>query len=148
MIKLANSNYTRIRFGSGPLTAEKLNRMVDNMDYLYERMARGGYYVNGFNKDTSVRIQGFVAYATTNINNVSRWNNVYFTRPFTTGCIPVITNGHYYTEALIHSIGFKGLNGGVWPTNMGFRLEVFAPTTEYGDEWRGEHIYPIIALGY
>lgn len=147
-MKLANSNYTRIRFGSGPLSAEKLNRMVDNMDHMYDKMVRGGYYVNGFNKDTSVRIQGFTATPITTINNVSRFSNIYFPVPFTSGCIPVITYGHYFTEAIIHSVGFKGIEGGIWPGNSGFRMEVYATTTEHGDEWRGSHTYSILALGY
>lgn len=135
-------------FGTGPLATEKMNTLVSNVDFLYDKMVRGGYYVNSFNKDTSVRIQGFLTQATTNINNVSRFNNCYWPKPFTSGCIPVISYSHYFTEAIIHSVGFKGIGGGIFPDNIGFRMEVFATTTEYGDEWRGTHWYAITGLGY
>lgn len=130
------------------MDVDKLNRLVDNVDYLFDKMVRGGYYVNGFNKDTSVRVQGFLAQIQTNINQVSRFSNCYWPKPFTAGCIPVISFSHYFTEAIIHSVGFRGINGGVFPDNIGFRMEVYAPKTEHGDEWRGTHWYAITGLGY
>jgi hypothetical protein len=148
VIQLGSGNFTRITFGAGPLSAEKLNGLVDNTNFLYDKMVRGGYYVNGFNKETSVRIQGMLVSINNNINNVSRFSNVYWPKPFTAGCIPVITYSHYFTEAIIHNVGIRGIGGGIFPDNVGFRMEVFAPKTEYGDEWRGTHWYPVIGLGY
>ena len=145
---MGSGNFTRITFGAGPLSAEKLNGLVDNTNYLYDKMVRGGYYVNGFNKETSVRMQCMLVSINNNINNVSRFSNVYWPKPFTSGCIPAITYSHYFTEAIIHSVGIKGIGGGIFPDNVGFRMEVFAPKTEYGDEWRGTHWYPVIGMGY
>ena len=145
---MASANYTRMSFGSGPLASDKMNRLVDNVDYLYDRMMRGGYYVHSFNKETSLRVQGMLVSINNNINNVSRFSNVYWPKPFTAGCIPVITYSHYFTEAIIHNVGIKNINGGIFPDNVGFRMEVFAPKTEYGDEWRGTHWFPVIGLGF
>lgn len=145
---MANAVYKRLSFGAGPLTAEKLNSLVNNTDYLYDRMMRGYVSVNGINRDTNVRLQGFMCQITNNINNVSRFSNVYWPKPFAAGCIPIITYGHYFTEAIIHNVGFKHINGSIFPDNTGFRIEVFAPKTEYGDEWRGNHWFSVMGLGW
>lgn len=147
MIPLANS-YKRISWGNGPVTADKLNAMVQNTDYLYERMMRGHVEVSGLVVDKNVRIQGILVAIQNNINGVSRFSNVYWPKPFTPGCIPIITYGHYFTEAIIHSVGFKNINGTMFPSSTGFRMEVFAPTSEYGDEFRGQHLYSCMGLGF
>ena len=148
MSLLSNATFKNLSFGPGPLTAEKLNALADNTKYLFDKMMVGYMSVNGITRDTNIRMQGFLCQPATSINNVSRYSNVYWPRPFAVGCWPVITYGHYFTEAIIHSVGFKHINGSIFPDNVGFRMEVFAPTTEYGDEWRGSHWYGVIGLGW
>lgn len=148
MVSLLASVYKRLEFGPGPMTTEKLNALAGNVDFLFDRMLRGYVNVAGIARDTNIRIQGFLCQASTSLNNVSRYSNVYWPKPFGAGCIPVITYGHYFTEALIHSVGFKHISGGHLPDNVGFRIEVFAPKTEYGEEWRGTHWYACMGLGW
>ncbi len=148
MNHLSSANFKRITFGTGPLAAEKLNALQGNTEYLFDRMLRGYVATDGLNRDTNIRIQGFICQATTSLNNVSRYSNVYWPKPFAAGCRPIMTTGHFFTEALIHSVGFRHIAGGVFPDNAGFRIEVFAPTTEYGDEWRGTHWYSVMGLGW
>lgn len=145
---MSSANFVRTSFGAGPLSADKLQRLANNVEFLYDKMVRGGYYVHAFKKDESVRVQGFLVQASNNINNLSRYSNCYWPKPFMAGCIPVMSYGHYFTEAIIHSVGFKSIGGGLYPDHMGFRIEVYAPTTIHGDEWRGEHWFSIIGLGY
>lgn len=142
------NNYTRVTWGNGPVTAEQLNKMVENTDYLYERMMRGTFLVSGIFKDANLRIQGVVTSVTNNINGVSMYSNVYWPKPFSPGCDPVCAVSHYFTEAIIHSVGLRNMNGGLRPTNQGFRIETYAATTEHGDERRGSHEYAVIGLGW
>ena len=142
------ANYTRIKWGNGPVTAEKLNQMVANTDYLYDRMMRGTYQVGGIFKDANLVVQGVICSVTNNINGLSMFSNVYWPKPFSPGCDPVCGVSHYFTEAIIHNIGLRGMEGGVRPTNMGFRIETYAGKTEHGDERRGTHEYSVLALGW
>lgn len=140
--------YRRLSWGSGPVTAEKLNQMVENSDFLYEKMMRGHFAHLGLMKDTNLRIQGMDVIVPQQINNVSRFANAYWPKPFSPGCKPIITNGHYFTEKVIHSVGIRNISGGLFPDNAGFRMEVYAGDAGYGSEWAGDHWYPVIALGW
>jgi hypothetical protein len=140
--------YRRINWGAGPVTAEKLNAMVENIDYVNERMLTGHWETFGMQKETNLRVQGMRVWPQQQINNVSRFANAYWPKPFSPGCSPIIVAGHYYTEKVIHSIGIKNINGSEFADNAGFRLEVYAGDSGYGSEWAGGHSYGVIALGW
>lgn len=122
--------------------------MVENSDYVYEKMVQGNWDVFGMQKTTNLRVQGMITWPVTQINNVSRFCNAYWPKPFSPGCTPIIIPGHYYTEKVIHSIGIKNINGTEFPDNAGFRIEVYAGDNGFGPEWAGGHSYPVIGFGW
>lgn len=142
------TSYRRLSWGSGPITAEKLNAMVENSDFLYERMMRGHWTMWGVTKETNLRIQGIVMSVPDQINNVSRFVNAYWPKPFTPGCSPIISTGLYYTDKIGVFTGIRNISGGPFPDNAGFRLEMFGHDFGYGSELAGEKWVPCLGLGY
>lgn len=73
-----------------PLDTNKLNTMVSNSRYLFERAAKLYYNAYGTNKDTGIKIAcGAATIPPTTGNGISV--NTYFGSFFTPGCQPVIT---------------------------------------------------------
>lgn len=142
------ANYRRLSWGAGPITSEKLNAMVENTDFLYERMMRGNWTMFGIQKETNLRMQGIVMMVPEQINNVSRFVNAYWPKPFQPGCSPIIVHGHYFTEKIIVSVGIRNINGGVFPDHAGFRMEAYAGDAGYGSEWAGTHWFPVLGFGW
>lgn len=52
--------YERISFGAGALTAQQLNKLVSNMDFLHDRMIEGHYFVNEHQKENGLRINSAI----------------------------------------------------------------------------------------
>lgn len=142
------ATYRRISWGSGVITAEKLNTMVENSDYLYERMLRGNYDHMFLQKDSNLKINAMTCGFPNHINNVSRYMHAYWAKPFAPGCSPIIATSHYFTEKIIVSVGIRNINGGPFPDNAGFRVEAYAGDEGYGSEWAGEHWIGVVALGW
>lgn len=140
--------YRRLSWGSGPVTAEALNQMVENSDFLYERMMRGHYDHMGLQKETGIRVNALTMGFTTQINNVSRFSNAYWAKPFSPGCSPIIAASHYFSEKIVVSFGIRNIGGGPFPDNAGFRIEMFAGDVGYGSEWAGEHWLALVGVGW
>lgn len=122
--------------------------MVENTDFLYERMLRGHFNHLGLLKDTNLRVQGMVVGFPNQINNVSRFIHAYWAKPFSPGCSPIMAASHYFTEKIVVSYGIRNISGSPFPDNAGFRVEMFAGDVGYGSEWAGDHWVSVIGLGW
>lgn len=145
--------YERISFGAGALTAQQLNKLVSNMDFLHDRMIEGHYFVNEHQKENGLRINSAITGVAKPLNDKVRYADIFWPRPFLTGCKPVITTGHYFTKMMPVTIGLHAVNGELWPDNRGVRVEVglqtdtglFATSPKWGNE---PTVFSLIALGW
>ena len=145
------ANYTRLRFGNGAVSAEKLNAMIGNMDYLYENMVRGYWNVFLTPKETNLRVEGMLVSPYNYIDAVRRTALIYWPKPFSPGCSPIITNSHYMNLSYVHAVAMSAIDGTAIPNNIGFlfrAVSIFPATSEYGEQWVGDHWFPVIGLGY
>lgn len=99
---------------------DKLNLMVNNTRYLFERAPR--LYFNGYGvkKDTGIKIASGTAIIPPK-KSISQAINVYFGTFFTPGCKPVITTGivsHYNGRVSDTMHALKGI--GYVPDHTGF----------------------------
>lgn len=153
---MANQLYNNISFESGPLTVEKLNDLVENMDFLHERMTMGYYFVNGHQKENGLIIQGQVTGVDKTASSAVRYADMFWAHPFTPGCKPVITSAQYSTQMTQYFWGLRAVNGQLEPDNRGFRLEVGLPKGDGGlfsgggQKWadKAETVWSFIGLGY
>lgn len=129
---MASQQYQRVSFESGPLTVEKLNDLVENMDFLYDRMCAGYYFVNGHQKENGLVIQGQVAGVDKTASSAIRYADIFWAKPFTTGCKPIITSSQYASEFSRNFWVLRAINGQLEPDNRGFRLEVGLPPNDDG----------------
>lgn len=111
-------------FGAGALSAEDLNQLVANMDLLESTMIKGYYFVNEISKNTGVLLQGLVTGIVNPTSNTTRFANVYWPRPFSTGCKPVIVGSRYETDFAPVSLAIRAIDNSLYPGNTGFRAEV------------------------
>lgn len=121
---LAANMYKRMHFGAGALSAEDLNQLVMNMDILEDTMVKGYYMVNEVSKNTGILIQGVVTGIVNPSSNTTRFANIYWSRPFSTGCNPVIVGTQYATDHAPLALSIRGIDHGLRPGNTGFRAEV------------------------
>lgn len=140
--------YKRINWGAGaePVSNEKLNDMINNMDYLYENMITGYYNMFGLARNTGLSIR---AGAAKTVFTEIDWQNVahYFARPFLPGTRPIIVSGFnsdiYWRVWQSH----RGLDGRSFPDHRGFiagfnQLRYTGGPSEYG----GEQWYSYVAI--
>lgn len=116
--------YKRMHFGAGALSAEDLNQLIANMDILENTMVKGFFNVNEISKNTGVLIQGVVTGIVNPSTNTSRFANVYWPRPFSTGCNPVIVGSEYSTDYAPVALTIRGIDGSLYPGNTGFRAQI------------------------
>lgn len=152
---MASQLYQRVSFESGPLTVEKLNDLVENMDFLYDRMCAGYYFVDGHQKENGLIIQGQVAGVDKTASSAVRYADVFWAKPFTTGCKPIITSSQYSTQMAQYFWMLRAINGQLNPDNRGFRLEVGVPKGDGGllsgkAKWadKAQTIWSFIGMGY
>lgn len=121
---MAANNYKRMSFAAGALSAEDLNQLVANMDILEATMIKGYYMVNEISKNTGILMQGVITGIVNPTSNTTRYANVYWPRPFSTGCKPVIVGSRYETEFAPVSLSIRGIDNSLYPSNTGFRAEI------------------------
>lgn len=117
-------HYKRMSFGAGALSAEDLNQLVSNMDVLEGTMVKGHYSVAEIKKNTGLLIQGVVTGIVNPTSNKTRYAQVYWPRPFSTGCNPVIVGSRYESEFAPVSLSIRAIDGSLYPNNSGFRAEI------------------------
>lgn len=115
-----------------PLDTNKLNTMVSNSRYLFERAAKVYYNAYGTHKDTGIKIACGVA----TIPPASAYSTkitVYFGAFFTPGCRPVIATSITtpYNRRVIETI--NGISGdAALPDHRGFIAHIAA--VEFNDK--------------
>lgn len=133
--------------GDEPLDTAKLQAMVSNTRYLFERMPKLYYNAYGGKRDVGIKIAAghtyYTAYAA-----AGRWVPVYFGSFFTVGCRPVIT-------LTVHTATNYGMSSRVmsidWtsaiPDHRGFQAGIYTAGPRLTDQikpgWVGWH-----AIGY
>ena len=111
-------------FAAGALSAEDLNQLVANMDILEATMIKGYYMVNEISKNTGILLQGIVTGIVNPSSDTTRYANVYWPRPFSTGCKPVIVGSQYATEYAPIALHVRAIDNSLYPGNTGFRAEI------------------------
>jgi len=140
------SIYKRISWGKEAISSAKLNDMVRNMDYLYEKMITGYYNLYGVARETGLTIRAGHAklpFTEAQGNGVVH----YFPRPFLPGSRPAVVtsvNTDYYVR-FFHAI--RGLDGRAVPDHRGF-YSIFNQDRLAGGptEFQGDMYYTYIAL--
>ena len=147
------SGYKRMSFGAGALSAEDLNQLVSNMDVLEKTMIKGHYMVAEISKDSGLLIQGIVTGIVNPTSNNTRFANIYWPRPFSTGCKPVIVGSRYETEFAPVSLSIRAIDNSLYPSNTGFRAEINLIKDQNlwmtSGKWSKEStVYSFIGLGW
>jgi hypothetical protein len=118
---LAVTQYKDVSWADGePLDTNKLNTMVSNSRYLFERAAKVYYNAYGVHKDNGIKI----ACGTNTIPPVQAYSTsitVYFGSFFTPGCRPIVSTSitSSYNRRIIDTI--NGISGAsALPDHRGF----------------------------
>ncbi len=140
--------YKRINWGSlsEPVTNDKLNDMINNMDYLYENMITGYYNMFGIARNTGLSIRAGAA-KTQFTEDTNQFISHYFARPFLPGSRPIIVNG-FNADAHWRVWGAnRGLDGRAIPDHRGF-MAMFNQVGYAGgpSQYTGEQFYTYLAL--
>lgn len=147
------SGYKRMSFAAGALSAEDLNQLVSNMDLLEKTMIKGYFMVNEISKNSGILVQGVVTGVVNPTSNNTRFANIYWPRPFSTGCKPVIVGSRYETEFAPVSLSIRGIDNSLYPSNTGFRAEINLIKDNQlwwsNGKWSKEStVYSFIGLGW
>lgn len=123
------------------------------MDILEKTMVKGYYNVAEISKDSGLIIQGVVTGIVNPTSNNTRFANIYWPRPFSTGCKPVIVGSRYETEFAPVSLSIRGIDNSLYPSNTGFRAEINLIKDNNlwmsSGKWSKEStVYSFIALGW
>lgn len=112
--------YKPVLFGiNDPVDKDKLNQVVNNVQYVYENMPRIQYNTYGIKKATSVKLLAGISSVKP---SQSLWatNQIDFGSYFTAGCKPVIVTGTQPTTGrLRYHVVIKGLGGSYYPDHRG-----------------------------
>lgn len=152
-MKLLANMYKRMSFAAGALSAEDLNQLVANMDILEASMVKGFYMVDEISKNTGILLQGVITGIINPTSNTTRHANVYWSRPFSTGCKPVIVSGKYEIDSAPTLVSIRAIDGNLYPSNTGFRAEInlvkdnnlFWSTGKWSEK---STVYSFIGLGW
>jgi hypothetical protein len=146
---LSVSSFKDVNWGSDDLlTTDKLNTMVSNTRYLFERTPK--LYYNAYNtkKDSGLKIAcGTTTIAPGKVNLYRK--TVYFGSFFTAGSKPVIVTGvtSPSNRRMITSIyGIQGL--GYVPDHRGFVACANTSTTEKSHYLNKQIYFNWVAMGY
>lgn len=140
-------------FAAGALSAEDLNQLVANMDLLEKTMIKGYYSVDGISKDTGILVQGVITGIVNHASNSTRFANVYWSRPFSTGCKPVIVGSTYDQSFAAVMLSIRAIDGSLYPGNTGFRAEINQVEDRHlwgaNKNWSDKStVYSFIGLGW
>lgn len=142
--------YRPISWGNEYISADKLNIMTSNDQYLFERMP--SIYYNGptgiKRSSGGLKILAGCAVIQKNLKRESAIKDFHFGSYFSQGCRPVITTGMTADTPGRYSVMMTGF-GQDRPDNRGVRFKVFSNT------WKGKgpkiyrriYVY-FIAVGY
>lgn len=135
--------YERVNWGYEQISADKLNKMVSNMDYLYQTMVTAYYDVYGVVRDAGLEMRtGYVKGISTEAP--SFFSSFYYSRPFLPGARPVVISSVTSGSAMNYIVGVRGLDNRGVPDHRGFlthftQLRDPGATTKFTgiDQWAG-----------
>lgn len=110
---MSANDYKPVSWNGEPMSTLKLNQMSSNTQYLFERMPRIRYSVEGIVRDTAVKvISGKTAYPLDTTKNYT-YLPVLFGSYFTAGCRPVVTAsveaGNHRAKVVLIGTGGQGV---------------------------------------
>lgn len=121
-----STSYVPVQWGTERLSAEKLNQMCENDQWLFERTPTVFYNAFGVNKRTGgMKILSGVAMipAAKTKSQVSK--DINFGSYFSQGCKPIITTGQVMATGGRYNVILTGLSG-IHPDHRGFNMRVIA----------------------
>lgn len=111
-----------------PITAEKLNDMVNNDQTIQENMVRGRYTGVGASYDKGIRIASGLVRITAR-TAPSATVGVKFQNFFSDNCKPMVTTGIYSGKQREISVTLDGAGASLVPTNAGFNVTAYVRST-------------------
>lgn len=123
-----STSYRPTTWGDEYISADKLNQMAANDQYLFERTPTVYYNANGVSKRTGgmkIAAGQLIVPANKKISAVHR--EYHFGSFFSQGCRPVVTTGMCMTSGGRYHITIAGLgNNSALPDHRGVRFRVIA----------------------
>lgn len=114
----------RLNWGDELVSTGKLNNMVENDNYLFEKSITGYYNALGIIRDTGLSFRtGWINGLATENMGVTIAN--YYTKPFLPGARPVIVLGIAADVYYDIFYAVTGLDGRVVPDHRGFNLRAW-----------------------
>lgn len=142
------SIYKRLIWGrTERISSQKLNDMISNDDYLFEKLFSGYYNHNGLVKDTGLTFRaGSVSIP--NFNGVYMSVNTFYSRPFLPGTKPIILLGLMSSDSNRIHYATRGLDGSWQPDHTGFNLYTSSnEVPNNGTEYKGTQYMAYLAIG-
>lgn len=119
---MATTPYSPVSWGPGPIEAEKLQKMAQNDQWLFENTARMLYLSSGIKKTDGLKIaSGKALYGSRPTTN---WTfvDIQFGGFFSTGCSPVVVaTPHSRGAHAFYATSIRGITGGDSIDHRGFR---------------------------
>jgi len=129
------------------VSADKMNRMTSNDQYLFDHMPKALYRAYGTRRDTDIKIAGGLCLIRAG-KRPEGTNNVNFGSFFSPRCDPIITTGVNNSEQHRIFVAIHGL-GQARPDNRGFRVRVTVNAAHKKHQRIKRRFYVSwIALGY
>lgn len=146
---MAVSTFKDVNWGNNEyLSADKLNTMVANTRYLFERAPKMYYNSYAVKKDTGVKIACGAYTIAPGKGHLFR-RTIYFGSFFTTGSKPVIVTGITSPSNRRMIPSMYGIQGeGYVPDHRGFVACVNTSTTEKAHYLKKQIYFNWIAMGY
>jgi len=129
------------------LSADKLNRMTSNDQYLFDHMPRALYRAYGVRRDTGIKVAGGLCLIKAS-KRPTGTNTVNFGSFFSSRCDPIVTTGVVNSQQDRIFVAINGL-GKPQPDNRGFRVRVSVNAAHKKHQKIKRRFYVSwIALGY
>jgi hypothetical protein len=106
------------------ISQRKLNRMVSNMDYLYDQRIKVKYRAHDLSRVSGVRIAAGKVPIGPKTNDDVMVRAVDFNNFFTIGCRPIVVVSLAQRDRARSFVTIRGHDNGLHPTHKGFRVIV------------------------
>lgn len=130
------------------ITDTKLNQMVNNDEYLHNKMMVGRYDANGVTIDSSVRIMTGLALIAAQSKAATASVTVDFSNFFTPGTKPIVTTGIYSQNQRYLMATVQGKGSDPQPDSTGFKVTAAVWTKADKDRHIGSCYVSWAATGY
>jgi hypothetical protein len=104
-----------------PVYEQKINQMVNNIQWLFERSPRMSYRAHGVRRNEGIKIAAGTAFFPANGKRSFQSEHVDFGGFFSAGCEPIVVTGHVVNGSRLVHIGVRG-RGRKHPNHLGMVL--------------------------